>query len=225
MLVDGVDVRDLRQQDLRSLLGYVPQKAFLFSGSIADAVRFGSPEASDEEVRRAARIAQASDFIEAKEGGFESPLSQGGDNVSGGQRQRLAIARAIATNARAYLFDDSFSALDYATDARLRSALSEELAEATKVIVAQRISTVLDADAIVVLDDGAMVGCGTHEQLLRSCPTYREIAESQLSADEISKTIGEYAVSGDADESDTPEVSKCDAALGCDGHEEGGDAR
>ncbi len=198
VLIDGVDVRDLRQHDLRSLLGYVPQKAFLFSGSIADTVRFGAPEASDADVNTALSIAQAADFVGEKEEGTGSFISQGGDNVSGGQRQRLSIARAIATNARAYLFDDSFSALDYATDARLRAALAAELGGATKVIVAQRISTVLDATTIVVLDDGEMVGCGTHAQMLRTCPTYREIAESQLSPAEIERTLaqGDAAVKG-----------------------------
>ena len=198
VLVDGVDVRALNQHDLRSVLGYVPQKAFLFSGTIADTVRFGAPDASEEDVRTALSIAQASDFVDAKEEGVESFVSQGGDNVSGGQRQRLSIARAVAAHARAYLFDDSFSALDYATDARLRAALSRELGSATKVIVAQRISTVLDATTIVVLDDGAMVGCGTHAQLLQTCPTYREIAESQLSSAEIERTLAQAAGSGDA---------------------------
>ncbi len=198
VLIDGVDVRDVSQHDLRAQLGYVPQKAFLFSGSVADTVRFGAPDATDDQVRRAASIAQASDFVEAKDEGYESFVSQGGDNVSGGQRQRLSIARAIATGARAYMFDDSFSALDYATDARLRAALARELGAATKVIVAQRISTVLDADAIVVLDDGAMVGYGTHAQLLRTCPTYREIAQSQLSEDEIERTLAQDAQGADA---------------------------
>lgn len=201
VLIDGIDVRDMRQRDLRSLLGYVPQKAFLFSGTIADTVRFGAPEASDADVNAALSIAQAADFVAEKEEGVGSFVSQGGDNVSGGQRQRLSVARAVATDARAYLFDDSFSALDYQTDARLRAALARELGSATKVIVAQRISTVLDATTIVVLDDGAMVGCGTHAPLMRTCPTYREIAQSQLSPAEIQRTLAqeeEAAKGGDA---------------------------
>lgn len=183
--VGGVDVRDVTQHELRSQIGYVPQKAFLFSGTIEETIKYGNEQASEEELEHAANIAQATEFIEGKDRGFASELSQGGVNVSGGQRQRLSIARALATDARVLLFDDSFSALDYATDARLRSALAKEAAGKTIIVVAQRISTVLTADKIVVLEDGEMVGCGTHNQLMNSCNTYREIAESQLSDEEL----------------------------------------
>lgn len=183
--VGGVDVCDVTQHELRSQIGYVPQKAFLFSGTIEETIKYGNEQASEEELEHAANIAQATEFIEGKDRGFASELSQGGVNVSGGQRQRLSIARALATDARVLLFDDSFSALDYATDARLRSALAKEAAGKTIIVVAQRISTVLTADKIVVLEDGEMVGCGTHNQLMNSCNTYREIAESQLSDEEL----------------------------------------
>lgn len=183
--VGGVDVRDVAQHELRSQIGYVPQKAFLFSGTIEETIKYGNEQASEEELEHAANIAQATEFIEGKDKGFASELSQGGVNVSGGQRQRLSIARALATDARVLLFDDSFSALDYATDARLRTALAKEAAGKTIIVVAQRISTVLTADKIVVLEDGEMVGCGTHNQLMSSCNTYREIAESQLSDEEL----------------------------------------
>ena len=183
--VGGVDVRDVTQHELRSQIGYVPQKAFLFSGTIEETIKYGNEQASEENLEHAANIAQATEFIEGKDRGFASELSQGGVNVSGGQRQRLSIARALATDARVLLFDDSFSALDYATDARLRTALAKEAAGKTIIVVAQRISTVLTADKIVVLEDGEMVGCGTHNQLMNSCNTYREIAESQLSDEEL----------------------------------------
>ena len=183
--VGGVDVRDVTQYELRSQIGYVPQKAFLFSGTIEETIKYGNEQASEEELEHAANIAQATEFIEGKDRGFASELSQGGTNISGGQRQRLSIARALATDARVLLFDDSFSALDYATDARLRTALAKEAAGKTIIVVAQRISTVLTADKIVVLEDGEMVGCGTHNQLMNSCNTYREIAESQLSDEEL----------------------------------------
>ena len=183
--VGGVDVRDMRQEDLRSELGYVPQKAFLFSGTIESTIAYSDEEMEKGRVRAAANIAQASEFIDAKEDGFATAISQGGTNVSGGQRQRLSIARALATDARVLLFDDSFSALDYATDAKLRHALAENAAGKTVIVVAQRISTVLNADKIIVLEEGRMVGCGTHAQLLAGCPTYREIAESQLSEEEL----------------------------------------
>lgn len=183
--VGGVDVRDVTQHELRSQIGYVPQKAFLFSGTIEETIKYGNEQASEEELEHAANIAQATEFIEGKDRGFASELSQGGTNISGGQRQRLSIARALATDARVLLFDDSFSALDYATDARLRTALAKEAAGKTIIVVAQRISTVLTADKIVVLEDGEMVGCGTHNQLMNSCNTYREIAESQLSDEEL----------------------------------------
>ena len=183
--VDGIDVRDVSQHALRTQLGYVPQAAFLFSGTIASNVGYGVDDADEDRIRAAADVAQASDFIAERPEGLATPISQGGTNVSGGQRQRLAIARALATDARAYLFDDSFSALDYKTDAALRHELSSRLGGKTVIIVAQRISTVLNADQIVVLDDGRVVGAGTHEQLMESCQEYREIAMSQLSEDEL----------------------------------------
>ena len=183
--VDGIDVRDVSQHALRTQLGYVPQAAFLFSGTIASNVGYGVDDADEDRIRAAADVAQASDFIAERPEGLATPISQGGTNVSGGQRQRLAIARALATDARAYLFDDSFSALDYKTDAVLRHELSSRLGGKTVVIVAQRISTVLNADQIVVLDDGRVVEAGTHEQLMESCQEYREIAMSQLSEEEL----------------------------------------
>ena len=183
--VDGVDVRDVSQHALRAQLGYVPQAAFLFSGTIASNVGYGVDDADKDRIRAAADVAQAGEFIAERPKGLATPISQGGTNVSGGQRQRLAIARALATDARAYLFDDSFSALDYKTDAALRHELSSRLGGKTVVIVAQRISTVLNADQIVVLDDGRVVGAGTHEQLMESCQAYREIAMSQLSEEEL----------------------------------------
>ena len=183
--VDGVDVRSMDLSDLRSRIGYVPQKATLFSGSIASNVGFGVPGATDEQLERACETAQASEFIAEKEQGIDSPVSQRGANVSGGQRQRLSIARALAVNPEILVFDDSFSALDYATDARLRNALERDHAQAAVVVVAQRIATVMRADEIVVLDEGKVVGKGTHEELLRNCPTYLEIAKSQLSPAEL----------------------------------------
>lgn len=183
--IDGVDVRDLTQGKLRTAVGYVPQKAFLFSGTIDSNIAYANAGMSDERVAEAARIAQATDFIEAKPDGFESSIAQGGTNVSGGQRQRLCIARAIAADARVLVFDDSFSALDYKTDSRLRLALRQNLGDRTLVIVAQRISTVMDADQIIVLEEGRMVGKGTHSELMESCREYREIAFSQLSEEEL----------------------------------------
>lgn len=183
--VDGIDVRDVSQHALRAQLGYVPQAAFLFSGTIASNVGYGVDDADEDRIRAAADVAQASEFIAERPEGLATPISQGGTNVSGGQRQRLAIARALATDACAYLFDDSFSALDYKTDAALRHELSSRLGGKTVIIVAQRISTVLNADQIVVLDDGRVVGAGTHEQLMESCQEYREIAMSQLSEEEL----------------------------------------
>jgi ATP-binding cassette subfamily B protein len=180
VLVDGVDVRQRAQQDLWSRLGLVPQKAFLFSGTVADNLRYGRESATEAEMWRAIEVAQARDVVEALPGGLEAPVEQAGSNLSGGQRQRLAIARALVRRPEIYVFDDSFSALDYATDARLRAALREDVGDATVIIVAQRISTVLGADQIVVLDEGTVVGVGTHEDLLRSCETYAEIVSSQL---------------------------------------------
>ena len=183
--VDGVDVRDVSQEALRAQLGYVPQKAFLFSGTIQSNIAYSDEGMPEERVELAAQVAQASDFIASKPEGLDAEVSQGGTNVSGGQRQRLAIARALATEARAYLFDDSCSALDYKTDAALRQELHTRLGGKTVVIVAQRISTILHADKIVVLDDGRIVGQGTHGELMESCEEYREIAMSQLSAEEL----------------------------------------
>lgn len=183
--IDGIDVRELSQEKLRGTVGYVPQKAFLFSGTIDSNIAYADAGMPDERVREAARIAQSSDFIDEKPDGFESSITQGGTNVSGGQRQRLCIARAIAADSRVLVFDDSFSALDYKTDSNLRLALRQNLGDRTLVIVAQRISTVMDADQIVVLEEGRMVGKGTHAELMESCEEYREIAYSQLSEDEL----------------------------------------
>lgn len=183
--VDGVDVRKITQHDLRDKLGYVPQKGVLFSGTIDSNIRYGNEKATQEEIEGAARIAQAYDFIEEKPDRYDSPIAQGGGNVSGGQKQRLSIARAISKNPEIYIFDDSFSALDYKTDVALRKALKTEIAESTVIIVAQRISTILHADQILVLDEGKIVGKGTHKELLNSCEVYRQIALSQLSQEEL----------------------------------------
>ncbi|MBN2799251.1 MAG: ABC transporter ATP-binding protein [Deltaproteobacteria bacterium] len=183
LLVDGVDVRELDPDILWSRIGLVPQNPLLFSGTVASNLRYGDPDATEEEMWAALEIAQARDFVEAMPGGLEAPISQGGTNVSGGQRQRLAIARALIRRPELFLFDDSFSALDLATDARLRRALRQVTAEATVIIVAQRISTITDAAQIIVLEDGGVVGIGDHEALLASCPTYREIVASQLKAE------------------------------------------
>ena len=183
--VDGIDVRDMPQETLHSLLGYVPQKGVLFSGSIESNLKFGGEQITDAEMQKAASIAQAAEFIDAKPEGYASPIAQGGSNVSGGQKQRLSIARAIAKNPRIYLFDDSFSALDYKTDVTLRRALKAETDNATVILVAQRISTVLHANQILVLDDGRLVGKGTHARLMATCPEYQEIARSQLSQKEL----------------------------------------
>ncbi|KQZ66994.1 ABC transporter ATP-binding protein [Nocardioides sp. Root151] len=182
--VDGVDVRDLDPESLWHRIGLVPQQAFLFSGTVASNLRHGKPDATDDELWRALEIAQGRDFVEAMSEGLESPITQGGTNVSGGQRQRLAIARALIREPEIYLFDDSFSALDLATDARLRAALRPVTRNATVVLVAQRVSTIRDADLILVLEDGIVVGRGTHDELLADCPTYQEIVESQLTAEE-----------------------------------------
>jgi ATP-binding cassette subfamily B protein len=183
--VDGVDVRKITQHDLRDKLGYVPQKGILFSGTIDSNIRYGKENATQQEIEGAAKIAQAYDFIEEKPDRYESPIAQGGSNVSGGQKQRLSIARAIAKNPEIYIFDDSFSALDYKTDVTLRKALKTEIADSTVIIVAQRISTILHADQILVLDEGRIVGKGTHKELLNSCEVYRQIALSQLSQEEL----------------------------------------
>ena len=183
--MDGVDIRDLSQHKLHALLGYVPQKGVLFSGDIASNLKFGGADITDQAMEEAAEIAQAREFIDSKPEGYHTPIAQGGTNVSGGQKQRLSIARAIAKNPRVFLFDDSFSALDYKTDVILRRALNEKVKDATVIIVAQRISTILHADQIVVLDEGKIAGIGTHEELMKNCPTYQEIARSQLSAAEL----------------------------------------
>lgn len=185
VLVGGTDVRELSQESLRSRIGLVPQKAVLFTGTIADNIRCGKEDATDEEIRRAAQIAQAAEFIAELPEGYDSAVSQGGANLSGGQKQRLSIARALVRRPGIYLFDDSFSALDYRTDARLRQALRAETAGATVLIVAQRVSTVMDADRIIVLDEGRVVGNGTHQELMQTCGVYREIVASQLTEEEI----------------------------------------
>ena len=185
ILVDGVDIRSLKLHDLRQKIGYVPQKGVLFSGTIDSNIRYGKPEVTQDEVKRAAQIAQAWDFIQEKEEGVNSAIAQGGSNVSGGQKQRLSIARAIAKEPEIYIFDDSFSALDYKTDVVLRRALKKETKDATTLIVAQRISTILHADKILVLDEGKVVGQGTHKELLKTCEVYRQIAISQLSEEEL----------------------------------------
>ena len=183
--IDGIDVREMPQEQLHSLLGYVPQKGILFSGTIESNLKFGGAQITDAGMKKAASIAQATEFIDAKPEGYASPIAQGGSNVSGGQKQRLSIARAIAKEPKIFLFDDSFSALDYKTDVTLRRALKEETDNATVIIVAQRISTVLHANQILVLDDGRLVGKGTHAQLMATCPEYQEIARSQLSQKEL----------------------------------------
>ena len=192
--LDGKDIRNIKMSDLREEIGFVPQKGVLFSGTIASNLRFGKEEATDEEIAKAARIAQATEFIETKDDRYDSAIAQGGSNVSGGQKQRLAIARAIAKNPKIFVFDDSFSALDLKTDAALRKALGENVKDSTVIIVAQRISTILHAEQILVLDDGEVVGQGTHEELLKTCEVYQQIAKSQLSARELG--LEESEVSG-----------------------------
>jgi ATP-binding cassette subfamily B protein len=185
ILIDGVDAREMSQEDLRAKIGLVPQKAVLFSGTISENIKFGSKGAAEEEIRHAAEVAQAVEFISNMDGGFDHEIAQGGTNVSGGQKQRLSIARALVRKPEIYIFDDSFSALDFKTDAALRAALKKEIAESTVIIVAQRIGTVMYADRIVVLDDGQVAGMGTHRELLNTCDVYREIVSSQLSEEEI----------------------------------------
>ena len=185
VLVDGVDVREMSQESLRAKIGFVPQKTVLFSGSIADNIKYGREDATLDEIKHAVQVAQASDFVTEMEAGFEHVIAQGGTNVSGGQKQRLSIARALIRRPEIYIFDDSFSALDFKTDAKLRAALKPEIAEATVFIIAQRVTTVMDADRIIVLDDGLIAGIGTHKELLNSCDVYREIVASQLSEGEI----------------------------------------
>lgn len=185
ILVDGVNIKDVKLKDLKRKIGYVPQKGILFSGTIASNIRLGNDNLTDADMKKVSKIAQALDFIEEKEENFDSPISQGGNNVSGGQKQRLAIARAIAMNPDIYIFDDSFSALDYKTDSMLRTSLAKYTKNSTILIVAQRISTIMHADQIIVLDQGEIVGIGTHKELLKSCEVYREIAYSQLSKEEL----------------------------------------
>ena len=189
--LDGVDIREVKQQELREKLGYVPQKGVLFSGDIASNIMFGNSHGSDDEMIEAAEIAQATEFIDTKPEKYKSPISQGGSNVSGGQKQRLSIARAIAKHPQVFIFDDSFSALDYKTDVTLRRALAEKTSGSTVLIVAQRISTILHAEQIIVLDEGKVAGKGTHAELLKNCPVYREIAESQLSKKELEAALNE----------------------------------
>ena len=185
VLVDGVDIREMREEDLRDKIGFVPQKAFLFSGTVASNLRYAKPDAADDELWHALRIAQAADFVAEMPGQLEAPVSQGGTNLSGGQRQRIAMARALVKRPDIYVFDDSFSALDFKTDAALRAALQEEVDDAIVFIVAERVSTIMNADRIIVLDQGEIVGMGTHEELMEKCPVYREIVFSQLSEEEV----------------------------------------
>ena len=185
MLVDGVNVRNLKQHTLHNLIGYVPQKGVLFTGTVKSNIAFGNRKVSDEEVVAAAKIAEADGFISEMEKGYDSEISQGGKNVSGGQKQRISIARAVATKPQIYIFDDSFSALDYKTDKKVRENLKQSESGTTKLIVAQRIGTIMDADKIIVLDKGTAVGTGTHKELLQTCSVYREIALSQLSKEEL----------------------------------------
>lgn len=185
VLVDGVDVREMSQEALRAKIGFVPQMTVLFSGTITDNIKYGKDDATDEEVRHAAKIAQAMEFISGMKDGFASIISQGGTNVSGGQKQRLSIARALVRKPEIYIFDDSFSALDFKTDARLRAALKKEITESTLFIISQRVSTIMDADRIIVLDNGEIAGMGTHKELLNTCEVYHEIVSSQLSEEEI----------------------------------------
>ena len=192
--LDGKDIRNITMKELRDEIGFVPQKGVLFSGTIASNLRFGKDDATDAEIEKAAAIAQATEFIEAKDDKYETAIAQGGTNVSGGQKQRLAIARAIAKDPKIFIFDDSFSALDLKTDVALRKALASKVKDSTVIIVAQRISTILHAEQILVLDDGKIVGKGTHEELLKNCETYQQIARSQLSAKELGIEESEVSV-------------------------------
>jgi ATP-binding cassette subfamily B protein len=185
VLVDGVDVRELSQEDLRRRIGFVPQKAVLFTGTVADNIRYGKEDATDLEVAHAADVAQAAEFITTMPDGYATMLSEGGLNLSGGQKQRLAMARALVRRPEIYVFDDSFSALDFKTDANLRAALKKETRDATVIIVAQRVGSIMNADRIIVLDEGKVAGIGTHKELMQTCEVYREIVYSQLSEEEL----------------------------------------
>ena len=185
LLIDGVNVKNVSQKKLREKIGFVPQKGVLFSGTIKSNIKYSNEDMEDEKMKKAASIAQAVDFIEGKENKYDEEISQGGTNVSGGQRQRLSIARAIATNPEIFVFDDSFSALDLKTDKNLREALKKETSDKTVIIVAQRISTILDADQIIVLEEGKIAGIGKHDKLMKTCEVYRQIALSQLSKEEL----------------------------------------
>jgi ATP-binding cassette subfamily B protein len=185
VLVDGVDVRELSQEDLRRRIGFVPQKAVLFTGTVADNIRYGKEDATDMEVAHAADVAQAAEFITTLPDGYATMLSEGGLNLSGGQKQRLAMARALVRRPEIYVFDDSFSALDFKTDANLRAALKKETLDATVIIVAQRVGSIMNADRIIVLDEGKVAGIGTHKELMKTCEVYREIVYSQLSEEEL----------------------------------------
>ena len=187
ILLDGVDIRQLKLEDLYDQIGYVPQKGVLFSGTIASNIKYGNAKASQKLVEKSAKIAQAAEFISELKNGYKNEIAQGGSNVSGGQRQRLSIARAIAVEPNVYIFDDSFSALDFKTDAKLRSALVKETKHKTVLIVGQRINTIMNADKIIVLDEGKIVGQGTHQELMKNCQVYQEIAASQLSEDDLQK--------------------------------------
>jgi ATP-binding cassette subfamily B protein len=185
ILVDGVDIRDLDRDDLWKRIGFIPQRAFLFSGTVASNLRYGDQDATDEELWHALEVAQGKNFVSEMPEGLASTIAQGGTNVSGGQRQRLAIARALVKMPEVYVFDDSFSALDFKTDSKLRAALRKEITHATTLIVAQRVSTIMHADRIIVLDCGRIVGIGTHAELMETCPTYGEIVYSQLTEEEV----------------------------------------
>lgn len=186
ILIDGVNIKNVSQHELREKIGFIPQKCLLFSGTVESNLKYGGEYISDEDIEKASEIAQAIEFINNKEERFKTEISQGGSNVSGGQKQRLAIARALAKKAEIFIFDDSFSALDFKTDARLRSAINKELRNSTVLIVAQRISTIMNANQIIVLDEGKVVGKGTHKELMKNCEVYQQIALSQLSKEELS---------------------------------------
>lgn len=220
--VDGVDVRDAELKQLREVIGYVPQKGLLFSGTIASNIKFAHDDITDEQMKRAAKIAQAEDFILQKEDQYEDAIAQGGSNVSGGQKQRLSIARAIAKDPEIYIFDDSFSALDYKTDVALRRALKEETKDATVIIVAQRISTILHADQIIVLDEGKIAGIGTHEQLLRDCEVYYQIASSQLSEEELNNATANKKEIAEKEQYGNKEESQVTASENEANNQEGG---